>query len=66
MIVLSTLRYGESIYGTATNLALKTLEPIHKKSLKLALGVFAGNAICEAGFPTLAEMRELSKTIVAT
>jgi hypothetical protein len=64
MIVLSTLRYRELIYGTATKPALKTLEPIHNKGVKLALGVFAicktENALCEAGFPTLTEMRELN------
>jgi hypothetical protein len=62
MIVLSTLRSGESIYGPAKKPVLKTLEPIHKKGVKLALGVFAicktENALCEAGFPTLAEMRK--------
>jgi hypothetical protein len=70
MIVLSTLRYGESIYGTSTKPALKPLELIHNKGVKLALGVFAISkteyALCEAGFPTLAEMRELNTTIVAT
>jgi hypothetical protein len=70
MIVLSTLRYGESIYGTITKPALKTLVPIHNKGVKLALGVFAicktENALCEVVFPTLALMRELNTTIVAT
>jgi hypothetical protein len=70
MIVLSTLRYRESIYGTATKPALKTLEPIHNKGVKLALGVFTicktKNALCEAGFPTLTEIRELNTTFVAT
>jgi hypothetical protein len=36
LIVLSTLRYEESIYGPATKPALKTLEPIHNKGVKLA------------------------------
>jgi hypothetical protein len=40
MIVLSTLRCGKSIYETTTKPALKILEPIHNKSVKLALGVF--------------------------
>jgi hypothetical protein len=44
MIVLSTLRYGESIYGTATKPALNTLETIHNTGVKLAFGVFV---ICE-------------------
>jgi hypothetical protein len=38
--------------------------------VNLALGVFANckteNALCKAGFLTLAEMRELNTTIVAT
>jgi hypothetical protein len=61
MIVLSTLRYGESIYGTATKPALKTLEPIHNKDVSLALGIFViskmENALCEMGFPMLSEIR---------
>jgi hypothetical protein len=52
MIVISTLRYGESIYGTATKPALKILEPIPHKGVKI-------------NFATLAEMRELKTTIVA-
>jgi hypothetical protein len=66
MIVLSTLRCGKSIYGITTKPALKILKPIHNKGVKLALGVFAickrKNALCEAGFPTLTEMRELNTT----
>jgi hypothetical protein len=61
MIVLSTLRYGESIYDISTKPALKPLELIHNKGVKLALGVFAirktENSLCEAGFPTLANER---------
>jgi hypothetical protein len=67
MIVLSILRLEESIYKRATKPAL---EPIHNKGVKLALGVFAicktENTLCEAGLPTLSEMRELNTTIVAT
>jgi hypothetical protein len=41
-----------------------------KKLVKLVLGVIAicktENALCETGFPTLVEMRELNTTIVAT
>jgi hypothetical protein len=53
MIVILILRYGESIYGTTTKPALKILEPIHNKGVKL-------------NFAMLAEMRELNTTIVAT
>jgi hypothetical protein len=60
MIVLSTLRYGESIYGAATKPALKTLESIHTQQGR-ETRVFAicktENALCKAGFPTLVEMR---------
>jgi hypothetical protein len=70
MIVLSTISYVEPIYGTATKPALKTLEPKHNKGVKPALGDFAicktKNALCETGFPMLAEMKELDTTIVAT
>jgi hypothetical protein len=49
---------------------LKTTEPVHHKAVKIALGVFAicktENALCEAGLPTLTEMRELNTTMVAT
>jgi hypothetical protein len=61
MFVLSILRYGA---------ALKRLKPIHYEGVKLAFGVFANckteNALCEASFPTLAELRELNMTILAT
>jgi hypothetical protein len=45
----TTLRYGESV--------LRTIEPVHHKGVKIALGVFVicktENALCEAGLPTL-------------
>jgi exo-beta-1,3-glucanase (GH17 family) len=54
MVVLSTLIYGETVYGSASKSALKTIEPEnHHKGVKIALGVFSicktENAICEAG-----------------
>jgi hypothetical protein len=64
MVVLSMLRYGETIYGSASKAALKTIDPEHQKGVKIAQGVFVvcktDNALCEAGLPTLAEMREFS------
>jgi hypothetical protein len=57
MIILSTLRYGEKAYGSAS------------KAVRLALGVFAvcrtENALCEAVVSTLADMRNLNITITA-
>jgi hypothetical protein len=64
MIILSTLRYGEEAYGSAPQAILKKLEPPHNRGLKLALGLFVmcrtENVLCEAGLPTLSEMRELN------
>jgi hypothetical protein len=44
--------------------ALQTLDPVHHKGFRLALGIFAickmENALCEAGVPTLSEMKELN------
>jgi hypothetical protein len=64
MVVLSTLRYGETIYDSASKAALKTIEPVHHKVFKIALGVSVicktENALCEAGLPTLTEMRNLT------
>jgi hypothetical protein len=61
MVVLSTLRYGETVYGSAS------IESVHHKDVKIALGVFPickmENAFCEAGLP---EMRKLNTTMVTT
>jgi hypothetical protein len=38
---LSTLRYGEEPYGSATSTTLQTLDPVHHKGTRLALGAFA-------------------------
>jgi hypothetical protein len=54
--------------GSASKAALKTIEPVHHKGVKIAVGVFiickTENTFCEAGLPTLTEMRELNTTIV--
>jgi hypothetical protein len=50
--------------------ALKTIDPVHHKGVKIALEVFVvsrtDNALCEADLPTLAEMQELNTALVAT
>jgi hypothetical protein len=62
MIILSTLRYGETAYGPASKEVLRKLDPIHHRGVRLALGTFAVcktlNVFCEAGLPTLTEMRD--------
>jgi hypothetical protein len=69
MIILSTFRYGEEAYGSASKAVLKKLEPTHNQRIRLALGVFVvcrnKNALCEAGVSTLAGMRNLNTTITA-
>jgi hypothetical protein len=69
MIILSTLRYGEKVYGSASKPVLKKLEPTHNRGIRLTLGVFAvchnENAPCKAGVSTLADMRNLNTTITA-
>jgi hypothetical protein len=37
MIILSTLRYGEEAYGSASKAMLKKLEPTHNRGIRLAL-----------------------------
>jgi hypothetical protein len=62
MTIMPTIRYGEAAYGSATKATLKRLDPIHHKGVSLSLGTFAicrvENLLCEAGLPTLPEMRE--------
>jgi hypothetical protein len=69
MIKLSTLKYGEEAYGSASKAVLKKLEPTHNRGIRFALGVFAvcrtQSALCEAGVSTLADMRNLNTTITA-
>jgi hypothetical protein len=64
MNILKYLRYGEEVYGSATQAILRKLEPTHNRGVKLALVIFVicrtENALCEANIPTLAEIRELN------
>jgi hypothetical protein len=61
MVVLLTLRYGETVYGSPSKSALRTIEPLHHKGVKITIGVFAicktENTLCEVGLPTLTEMQ---------
>jgi hypothetical protein len=64
LTILPTIRYGEVAYGygSATKAILKRLDPVHHKGVSLSLRIFAicwvENLLCEAGLPTLPEMRE--------
>jgi hypothetical protein len=62
MIILSTLRYGKTVYGLASKAVLRQLDPIHHRGVRVALGTFAvcktEKVLCEAGLPTLTEMRD--------
>jgi hypothetical protein len=57
MIVLTTLRYGEEAYGSASCAILRQLDAVHRKGLRLALGTFVicrtENLLCEAGLAKL-------------
>jgi hypothetical protein len=61
MIILSTLRYGETAYGSVSKEVERKLEPIHHIEVRLVLKTFAlcktKNVLCEAGLPKLTEMR---------
>jgi hypothetical protein len=61
MNILSTLKYGETAYGSASRTGLRKLDPIHQIGVRLALGTFAmcktENVLCEARLPTITEMR---------
>jgi hypothetical protein len=62
VILLSTLRYSETAYGTVSKAVLRKLDPIHHRGVRLALGTFAvcktESELCEAESPTLTEMRD--------
>jgi hypothetical protein len=66
MIVLSTLRYGEEAYGSASCAVLRQLDENHHKGVRLALSTFAicrtENLLCEAGLAKLDEIRKLNST----
>jgi hypothetical protein len=57
IIVLSTFRYGEEAYGSASCAILRQLDAVHHKSVRLALGIFVicrtENLLCEAGLEKL-------------
>jgi hypothetical protein len=60
-VVLATLRYGETAYGSAKNNILKQLEPVHNQGLRIAIGAFCitrtSEMIKEAGARSLMDMR---------
>jgi hypothetical protein len=62
MNIPSTLRDGETAYGSAPKAVLRELDPIHHRGVRLALGTFTvcktENVLCEAKLPTLTEMRD--------
>jgi hypothetical protein len=64
VVVLSTLRYGEQIYGSAKPKELEKLEATNNKGLRAALGAFCitktEKLLEEAGSPTLEELRNIS------
>jgi hypothetical protein len=64
-IVLGTLRYGETAYGSAKERILKQLEPVHNQGLRIAVGAFCitktAELLKEAGAHSLEELR--NKTI---
>jgi hypothetical protein len=66
MIVLSTLRYGEEAYGSASCVVLRQLDAVHHKGVRLALGTFVicrtENLLCEAGLAKLNEIAKLNST----
>jgi hypothetical protein len=66
MIVLSTLRYGEEAYGSASCAVLRQLDAVLHKGVRLVLGTFVicrkKNLPCEAGFAKLDEIRKLNST----
>jgi hypothetical protein len=66
MIVLSTLRYVEEPYGSASCAVLRQLDAVHHEGVRLALGTFVicrtENLLCEAGLAKLDEIRKLKST----
>jgi hypothetical protein len=66
IIVLSTFRYGEVAYGSASCAVLRQMDAVHQKSVRLALGTFVicetENLLCEAGLAKLDEIKKLDST----
>jgi hypothetical protein len=69
MIILPTLRYGDAAYGSASPTTPKTLDLVHHKRVRLALGTFAvcgtKNVLHEAEISTLTEIREPDTSRIA-
>jgi hypothetical protein len=71
MVILPTLsrKNGDATYGLASLTTLKTLDPVHNKGVRLALGNFAvcqtENVLHEAWIYTLAEIREQDTASIA-
>jgi hypothetical protein len=69
MIILPTLGYGNAVYGSASPTRLKTLDPVHHKEVKLALGTFAvcrtENVLHESGLSTIKEITEQDTARIA-
>jgi hypothetical protein len=63
MMILSTIQYGDSAYGSASNSTLEILDLVHHKGVRAALGSFCispnENILCEAGMETLSERRSM-------
>jgi ribonuclease HI len=63
-VVLSTLRYGEEIYGSANERDLAQIEATNNKGIRAALGAFCvtktTKLLEEAGFTTVGEMRKFA------
>ena len=61
--VLSILDYGSQIYGSASEAALKTLDPIHNEGLRISTGAFrsspSNSVQVESGEPPLSLHRDL-------
>jgi ribonuclease HI len=66
-IVLATLRYGETAYGSAKPNILKQLEPVHNAGLRIAIGAFCvtrtSEVLKEAGVKSLMEIRNKALAI---
>ena len=60
-LVRSKLDYGCAVYGSAKHYILKSLDPIHHRGLRIALGAFRTSPVqslyAEAGEPSLRHRR---------
>jgi hypothetical protein len=46
-IVLSALRYGETVYGSATEKKLEDLEPVHNAGVRISIGAHCTTRVSE-------------------